>query len=222
MNRDQWNFIVQASDGDGGDTAQREGMYAFALPPGALTTLRFNYQSNLLEVAPATWVRHPYQPEFRSDPAHMSRDQHDPLIAAWGHHKLRKPLKRSLRGHIKRFGRYQNKDWANPNTVSLYVRAFRAWYMWPLLLLTDFGLIISSIDKIIKSRDPNVSDDNNHIIRLLQAQRYLPTPVSWLARKIYKRFRRNGPQWALDYYHSSQFGGNPEMAELYRPHVERF
>lgn len=245
MHVDKYGFIVQA-DGDGGDTAQRHGFYWLAVkltgqqvlsnPPilGPLDTL--DLLSNFRRRG---FVRHPFQgpdfrpPEtFRDDPNHFSRDQQDVLVCMMSVHTMGPYLRWTAWNHVKRLGRYQNKDWANLSTIGIYIRAFRAWYLWPLLCLLDLQLLFNAFSIWVKAmRNPDHSDDLNHIARLVHAQAVLPTPVSWLARKLYKLIRPKGPlshaepsaiMAALRWYFRASNGGNPELAELYRPLVERF
>lgn len=235
MHRDQYGLIVQA-DGDGGDTAQREGMVAFVYSLiGSEFTAAWEFRQALqLEISPGVCVRHPFQPDFRSDPKQFSRDQQDPLIVAAGACSQTPFIKRMLWAQVKRLGKYQNADYLTPQSIGCYIRALSAWYLWPLLLFTDLGLLFQALHIYFACRnDPNNSDDNNHVIRTLQAQYTLPTPVSYVARKLYKALRptnygntvlgeKSHIQGALNWYHSAQFGGNPEIAELYRPLVEKF
>lgn len=61
----------------------------------------------------------------------------------------------------------------------------------------------------------NVGDDVRHIQHLLQAELKLPTPFSYLAKKIYAKFRPsyaenvNGPQYALNHYFRVETFANP-------------
>lgn len=115
-----------------------------------------------------------------------------------------------------------------PFDLGVYIRAFSAWPLWPLLLVLDSELLVNSIIKVIYGRlwkylpekitrkVTKSADDINFIIELIQARKRLPTPLSWLARKIYnfrphmKTFGRtikdplyetsSGPQSALQYY----------------------
>jgi len=228
---DQYGFIVQA-DGDGGDSAQRTGFVQAALfLQGKVMTLLTKWRRH--EIAPELCVRHPHQEGFRSDPKHMSRDQTDPLVIAAGLYGDLRWVRRMLLAQVRRLGKYQNKDWTNLQTVGLYIRALRYWQLWPLLCVVDLGLLSNAFIILVKGlRNPDHSDDNNHILRLAQAQRVLPTPISWLARKLYKRIRPSCPgmtvrgegcpvMGALVWYHSSN-GGNPDVAELWRPIVARF
>ena len=231
MNVDEYGLIIQ-SDGDGGDTCQRQFMYHIGqylrgragidkLPDvGVLAPI---YTVLNLEILPATYVRHPYQPDFRSDPNHFSRDQQRPMVIAMGLYGMRGALTRLFNKHMSRFGKYQNNDIIGPSHFGEYIRAFNNKLMYPLLFVTDLGLLIQSVVTVITTtNNPNDVDDNNHILSLLQAQEVMPTPISYLARKIYKTFRSNGgPQAAMEYYHRVESGGNPEMAELFKPLIER-
>jgi hypothetical protein len=229
MHFDGLGLIVQA-DGDGGDTAQRVGMFYFAHQDARA----FKLSIMILEVAPGIWVRHPTQEGFRKDPAHFSRDQQDALMVAAGHYKRKDVVYRTLKAQLSRFGRYQNKDWANLGTACVYIRALRARYLWPLLVMLDFGFVINAVFLWQRNRhDPDKVDDNNHIVRLQQAYQYMPTPVSWLARKLYKWIRPKNLgntikgetcpiMGSLAWYHRAENGGNPEIVEAYRPLIKRW
>lgn len=76
-------------------------------------------------------------------------------------------------------------------------------------------------------------DDNNRIIAHLMAAEFKPTPIAWLDRLIYSLTREenfgntilgetNSVMGALAWYHRAEAGGNPEMAELYRPLVQKY
>jgi hypothetical protein len=78
-------------------------------------------------------------------------------------------------------------------------------------------------------------DDNNIVVQHLLAAVYKPTPISELNRYIYSVTRpqnlgnaflgeKNPVMGALRWYHRQEFGGeaNPEVAEAYRPLIERY
>ena len=78
-------------------------------------------------------------------------------------------------------------------------------------------------------------DQNNMIIKHLLAAEFKPTPASWLNRYIYTTLRptnlgviemkeENHVMGTLVWYHRADPGvdGNPEMAEVYRPLVEKY
>ncbi len=226
---DRYGLIVQA-DGDGGDTAQRTGMFYFVhRDPEA-----FRKALDKLEVQPGVYVRHPFQEGFRSEPREFSRDQQRALVIALGKYNFQGHLWRLIRSHTFRLGKYQNSDVIGPSHIGEYIRAMRSRTLYPLLWITDVGLLVSSIKTAtIKGVDFNDVDDNNHIMSLAQARETLPTPISWLARKIYKTFRaanrgtillgeRCAAQGALSWYHRAESGGNPFISEAYRDTVAVF
>jgi hypothetical protein len=220
---DSMHLIVQA-DGDGGDTAQRTGMFYYIHYDEAA----FTHALDQLEIKPGIYIRHPDQSDFRSDPSRFSRDQQRPLVIAMGKYGMNDRLWRLTKAHLMRLGKYQNADFSGPSHIGEYIRAFRARVLYPVLFVTDFALVFDSIDLAITSQfNPDSTDDNNHILSLLQAQDIMPTPVSWVARKIYKHFRApnlgntvfgetSPAQGALIWYHRADQGGNPLIAEGYR------
>lgn len=176
-----------------------------------------------------------------NDPSDFSRDQAISIILALGEMCQYDILRPMLWQQIKRLGVYQNfsmkwskdkpdndndykqiysKLWikgdiGGPQDINYYIRGFKAWYLWPILLLGDLFLLTNSCIRVIVGNDDNTSDDINHTLALKQAQRHLSTPISWLARKIYKWFRRGGIQHAWDQYFKPESGAN-EFNEIYR------
>jgi hypothetical protein len=218
---DAHGLIVQAN-GDGGDTAQRTGMLFFQYRDEEA----FVNALDQLEIAPGIYVRHPYQAGFRNDPNRFSRDQQRALVIAMGSYRMDDRLWRLAKAHLARFGKYQNLDYLGPSHLGEYLRAFRAWPVYPLLLITDVGLVVSSID-IALTKDKDNVDDNNHVMALVQASQTMPTPISWLATRLYKKYRpinfgneilgESDPvQGALSWYHRAESGGNPFISEMYR------
>lgn len=226
---DEHGLIVQA-DGDGGDTAQRTGMFYFVYDDPA----SFARALDQLEVRPGVYVRHPHQHGFRSDPREFSRDQQRALVIALGAYGMTARLWRMTKEHVKRLGKYQNKDFVGPSHVGEYIRAYGTSYLYPVLLVTDFALLLNSARIAIVHRyDPGHSDDNNHVMSLAQARYVMPTPASWLARKIYKKFRppndgnfrmkeAYAAHGALVWYHRAENNGNPLIGEAYRNVISNF
>ncbi len=159
---DAYALIVQ-QDGDGGDSLQREGMYAFG------KWLRYNSAENTVviaelperedsrqifdkfEVEPGIYVRHPDPHKWYSNPKTTSRDQLVPLIAYCGAYRDYPRLWRLFKAFAKRGMFSQNTKRAGeghmefkvPDTMiahlGLFIRA-GGWYtapFYPLLLLTD-------------------------------------------------------------------------------------
>lgn len=266
---DAYALIVQ-QDQDGGDTLQREGMYAFG------KWLRYNKNKNVLivdeiperrdpaaimdklEVRPGIFVRHPDPWKWYSDPDTTSRDQLVPVIAYCGAYEDYARLGRLFKQTLKRGLFAQNtkragdgpRSWKMPDTMlahlDLFIRA-GGWYtapLYPLLFVTDtvdlVGTLLQQVPihwqqtaRRMRFKLPKDVDDNNVIISHLMAASFKPTPISWLNRQIYSITRRqnlgntekgeaNPVMGALVWYHRTEAGGNPEMAELYRPLVEQY
>jgi hypothetical protein len=130
--------------------------------------------------------------------------------------------------------------------LGLFVRAGGWWTapLYPVLFLTDtirlFGTLFSLIPvhfvdggKALRFREMKDVDDNNRIIAHLMAAEFKPTPISWLDRQVYALTRpknfgntlmgeTNPVMGALVWYHREELGGNPEIAELYRPLVQKY
>jgi hypothetical protein len=247
--KDNNDLIVQR-DGDGGDTCQRTGMFYFGLfLRGDQIAEIFDkfLDAVLLLCKDGLLVRHPGtadSPSFWSDPKELSRDQQDAMIVAGGAFGVRPMLNRVLERQVKRGMFYQNMDLPLLQTFSVWIRAYRAYILWPLLLITDLGFFLTWAGIMWKGRkDPDYSDDNNHIIRLLQAWKFMPTPVSWAARKLYAKTRppcygfkgkenpdmpmsmnyneTNRVMATLVWYHAAEHNGNPIIAMIYRPFILR-
>jgi len=77
-------------------------------------------------------------------------------------------------------------DFALPHHINCYLRGFNWVVLWPVVLVCDTFLVVNSIVKVIKSRDKNDNDDLQMICMMIQASIYLPTPLSWLAKRIYR------------------------------------
>lgn len=220
LHLDENGLIVQA-DGDGGDTAQRTGMFYYLYNDRE----GFTRALDQLEVDSGIYVRHPIQEGFRSDPRRFSRDQQRPLTIALGKYGMTDRLWRMFSGQMLRMGKYQNLDVIGPIGIGEYIRAFNAKFFYPVLLLTDINLFLSSFYLVIEaSFDPNSVDDNNHVMTLLQARDVMPTPFGWLAMRVYMKFRprnygntilgKSDPvHGALAWYHRLGSGGNPYLGD---------
>ena len=248
------NDLFVTSNMDGGDTAQHEGMVEFgnSLSDAPIhRMITYTQIIGLLEPkADGNWIRNP---EVYTDPTDFSRDQARSNIIAMGHRNFKEPLKRMFKAQLKRFMLYQNHDVPNPQNFGEYVRAFRFYPLYPLLLLGDIFLLLDTLNIcFIKARTPgkikrwlgknihwifmqgesnnaygvprdvygpdNVGTDKNHILSLLQAKLYMATPISYLARKIYKICRPLGPQYALDHYFRNE---NQEIAQMMKSVLEK-
>lgn len=238
MYLDEKGLIVQR-DGDGGDTLQREGFWyeGMFLNPNYPPDPKMALYKNALAIlqTPNGFIRNWNQ---WTDPKDCSRDQLQSNVRACGYNpSLKDTVRFILKSVVKNFSRFPNGDIAFVNDYGRFIRALDAWYLWPLLLVCDTPLIVNSIIRCIKGRNyDDVGDDVNHIGDLAQCQYNLPTPVSWIARKIYVWFRpsyamvavgvvkANGPGaiWALNWYFRSASNANPEFIDLWTPVVKRF
>lgn len=266
---DAYALIVQR-DGDGGDSLQREGMYAFG------KWLRYNSDNNTVlisepperqnaerildkfEVEPGIYVRHPDPHKWYSNPDTTSRDQLVPLIAYCGAYRDHQRLWRLFKAFAGRGFFSQNtkrageghREWKVPDTMiahlGLFIRAGGWWTapFYPLLLVTDAvelaGTLLQLIpvhweqtNKRFRWVDLRDVDDNNAIVAHLLAAKFKPTPISWLDRQLYAYTRRinygttllgesNPVMGAMAWYHRVGGGGNPEIAELYRPLIQEY
>lgn len=212
MNLDSNGLIVQL-DGDQGDTAGREGDYWFFVGLNKYYSSR-NFKDVLfmLQVNPGEFVRNPIH---YNDPNDFSRDQTVPLILAMGEMKEYNILKLVFWKQVRNFFRYQNGDIGLPGDFGYYIRAFRWGWLYPVLLVSDFQLLVNSVIRVIKGSDTDTSDDINHTLGLLQAQNIYATPVSLVARLVYKWFRRGGIQRAWDNYFNPKSNANA-FNEMYR------
>lgn len=194
---------------------------------------------------PGVYVRHPKpcHEAWWANPRTFSRDQQRSLAMAMGALKQRKALWQIFWQHIKRIGWYQNDqeidgkkklaDFAAPNILGEYTRAFYmagivpVAILWPVLLATDLSALVGLVINFAYTwKQFDSCDDDNDIMAHLQAKVALPTPISWLNRKLYKWFRPkcnapgNGPISAFNRKHRSETG-SPPFGELYTPILER-
>ena len=96
------------------------------------------------------------------------------------------------------------------------------WALYPIALFLDVLLIAAVIERNVYGSVLD-TDDNNTIITVATCKAVMPTPLSLLAAKLYKHGRgAPGLVGALRDYHAASTGGNPEVAELWVPIVERF
>lgn len=139
-------------------------------------------------------------------------------------------------------------------SLPLFARISR--WLYPIATVLDLLLIFAAIsaigpvwrdDKGFSKRGPNDVDDNVTILTLSVCRFKYPTPLSWLASKVYGRLRPynhgcaetanlDSPVGPIDlhpdtyhpvygslrWYHRAQSGGNPEIAEMWKPICERY
>ena len=232
------NELIVQKDGDGGDTAQRMGLYHSFLQMRAMLGIsnetlpfssRFDYLDAIIKLqqSPGIWRRHPDQ---WNDPSDFSRDQMVPNVVAMGFCEATQALKATSLAFLKRgFLFCQNKDIVSPQLLASFIRA---WFwslssflviLWPLLVVLDVFLLFDVILRIIvKFFDSNnVGDDLNTTLLVLQAEHSLPTPLSWLARKLYG-FLPGGVVESFQWYFRPGTGANAELAEIAKPVIDKY
>jgi hypothetical protein len=225
------NGIIVQLDGNSGDSLQATSFYLYAMP--STDGVNLNEMIHTLEVKQGIWIRGEDYPDVKD----CSRDQFDPMVITLGkvahdNSFAMEVLKDTFKVHIKRFFFYQNKDVPMLTTPGLYIRAFKAYWAYPLLLLLDVGFLGATLENLVRTNPDDVDDDNN-IMRMLQSCQIMPTPLSWLERKLYTltRKKNNGNlikgekspvMGALVWKHRAESNGNPEIAEAYRLIVERY
>lgn len=225
------NGLVVQTNGDGGDCAARTGQLYTGIhlnPVNGSGILGFNLAMAHLEPNKDGILLRYNQPPY-NNPSDTSRDQTVPLLVALGFYKRLEILKRVFKVQFKHFMLFQNKDICSPEHLGVFIRSFylaglkSMILFYPLLLIGDIFNLINSLVRVyysFKDKD-DVGDDINHIQICLQNINSLPTPISWLSRKIYSKFRKYGVQWALDWYHRPSTFGNP-INELYRPLIDKW
>lgn len=149
------------------------------------------------------YVRNPDPAMWYSDPFTTSRDAGIPIKCALGVNKQYKELKRENWQIIKRGFTAPNikHNWDKPGKkiigdpywghITIMIRPWGWWALplYPLLLILDVTLLIGAVLDAFKKSGADEADDRNAINMHLAAVRWLPTPISWLARKIYSLTR---------------------------------
>jgi hypothetical protein len=147
MYLDSKGLIVQSS-GDGGDTLQREGFWY----EGAFLNSAYQNPQNMASYAEALWILDTSKGFVRSwqvpynDPTDTSRDQLVSNIRAMGYNQYkRNNLDRILYDAIKNWSRFPNGDIVFINDYGRFIRAYKAWYISPILYFLDLPMLVNSL-----------------------------------------------------------------------------
>jgi len=203
---------------DGGDTAQREGMFAFAAyllhSLGKMDDAEFGFCSDryakiisLLNDPNHSGLirRYPALPFWGAYSDRLSRDQATSNLPALGLLN-RTALKSFCWAHLKYRGllfltNTRNNGalpgtpayaWKLPDITVLdfhgmYVRALRAWPLYPFLWLSDLAMPVNALIKVFSyGKVSTNNDDLSFLMELYQAEMSMPTLWSKLAKWIYK------------------------------------
>lgn len=222
---DSDGLIVQRNR-DPGDTASRVGLLhalrSFNKDNLEHNSMSFDHMLSKIEIRPGIYIRHPFVDAFKDqtftfNEFDFSRDQAVPLIVALGlFDEQRVRLKNMFKQQCSRpLMKFQNKDFLGPLEASAYIRSFNFKLLYPFLLFMDVGLLVNAIIRVVRrALDPDdTSDDVIMALLVIQANKIMPTPLSFIARQIYKISK---PMKALESYFRPETLA-PPMHELYRP-----
>lgn len=214
---DKYGMLV-TKDQDGGDSCAHgfAVLYSGLVRNVSVPVKPISYL-NTLEAQPGRYTRHPDHNKWYSDLDRLSRDQFTPLLAFIGYLKQKDFRWRLFKAHLRRgllfawntrkngqyptFEEHQQKnsidawdykwklpDVTGPEIWAMWIRAYRAWYLYPLLCVLDLQTLFSSIHRRYYTTD-NIQ--MNQVILTDFSTRVLPTPISLLARRVYgKRVAR--------------------------------
>lgn len=261
MNLDE-HGLPRQSYGDVNDQLQRCGMVVAAACISDTVRLDqvdlyFNCKRAIektLQPRPGTYVRH-----VGGNANNVSADQ---LIGALCGHVALRNTRHVFWMFIRmvcRLGCAQNYKDGLDGTERVKIPDFMAlrasplfcrghWFLYPCAMLSDVLLVALALvacgpvwrdDKGFSKRSPDDVDDNNTIVTLAVCRYRMPTPLSYLASRIYGKLRpwnygcRDSQVYfddnvyhpvygALRWYHRAENGGNPEIAEMYREICKRY
>jgi hypothetical protein len=242
MHLDQYGLPCQA-DGNCEDQLNRVGLISVACVLNYFKKVEvteldarcddaISHPMGLLMADPGVYKRH-----ANGTPNDVTCDQLVPVIA---YHTIHgdENLGLMFKAMVKRFGFAQNfhkngepqthtiPDFMLLRTLPLFAR--KSKWMYPIALVSDVYTLIQVISCCLKARnDMDAVDDNNLIVTLLATVTVFPTFMSKFAAFVYKKYRptnygvtmlgeTSNVQGAMTWYHRSESGGNPEIAEMYR------
>jgi len=254
MHTDKYGLPTQAN-GDANDQLARVAMLAIQNTDIKVALTAIHALHVQLRSSPGVYIRY-----VGADPRSTSADQLISVMAAFTIDRFSPPLVDMFIRCIGRFGFAQNTrntlDGSNSKQIPdfmllralpLLTRVSKGLY--PFAILTDFLLVLAAIAAVgpvwkdgsgFSKRTPDDVDDNVLILTLIACRTRMVTPLSWLACKIYAKFRPwnygcalgdpNGQDshhyhpvvGALRWYHRADSGGNPEVAEAVIPFVKEF
>lgn len=206
-------LVVAQSDGDLGDGPQRTSFahLAFIMTNDLSEARKFDYAYAFHWLnKEGELVRDIIQ---WNDPKDLSRDQLDPLNIVYSLY-FNRPLKLY-------WFKYPNKDIGGPQTWALNIRTQKHLLLYPILPILDLQILGSVLLTCLDHNLDHV-DDDNLIARVCQAILVMPTPITWLARKIYSKFRIPNIMQALARKHRLEAGGNPAFVTLWQPIIEKW
>jgi len=213
---DDYGLPVQ-SDGDGGDTLQKAGLWTI----GRAFRAKCDRQRyvwlvdrpalHYCQAGAGLWRRHPAKDKFWSNTKLTTRDQLlNAFVICWST-KERLVWLATLLRLLLRIGFAQNTrstdgSFRVPDPIHLWldipIRTMgpASYLFWPLLLVTDLIWVLQEIIEVLPlkwthetkrfgKKTPDDADVDNAVMRFILAYLVCPTPFSWLARKIRSRWQ---------------------------------
>jgi hypothetical protein len=111
--------------------------------------------------------------------------------------------------------RWKLPDFMLLRTMPLFARA--SWAFYPIAYMFDLYLLVMVLgDWIYLKTDKDPADINNTLMTVVLCREIKPTPISWLAYKIWPKLRPGIYSW-LERYHRPESGGNIEIAQMWKP-----
>lgn len=242
-NIDDFGVIANMPGNDEGDSSNREGSFALVIRElydlGRISeedynVLRMRYRDVLrnLKCGHGGIRRGIDTSEWTGQNDVMSRDQWIPNVIACGSLGL-DDLSYFFLGHLLRGllfttntcpneymtgqpgGEWKLPDLTVLSSWGLYIRAYKAWLLYPFLIIFDIEILVNSCIIVYQSYyNPTETDVINQLNKLIQAKRRLPTPVSWLSAHILK-YDKRGMQACLDAYFAPDLNG-PRLNMVYK------
>lgn len=170
---------------DGGDTAAILGtLWAFGLYE------EYSLPWNPVVQAP---LRHPDQSRWYGQPDRFSRDQLVAVLCGLCRQSWRNSTKQKLfTAHLKlglvlAWNTRKNgqinapakaADICGPEVWALWIRCFKAYWLWPLLCILDIENLIGTLDWRFRRKDRVT---RNHMLGTITAYNIMPTPISALS-----------------------------------------
>lgn len=189
--------VVVMKTGDAGDGAMKTAMFNVG---NWRPTLVCNSQLDSAIVAlfpkPGVLIRGPHDgTAWHANPACTSGDQTVGWFCLFALYRVEPNLVSLAWAHAKRFGFCQNwqtetggfqiADFLRPDCWGMVIRGLRFWFLWPLLLIFDMSTLVNSLLLVMNKNPDDVGNDQNQFVIMYTQMKLWPTPVSWLARKLY-------------------------------------
>ena len=81
-------------------------------------------------------------------------------------------------------------DLCGPNDIASFLRAMDCKMAWPIVFLLDAFLCLGALAHCLSyARDTDNCDDMQFLLLLCQSKVTMPTPLSWLSRKLFIALR---------------------------------